>query len=242
MKSSKEDLRKRGMIDQSDIDKIMSLSYSKLMELVNAKSPTERSAAIHLLSYKVSCDDEDFIEALLMRLSIEKSLYTKIEICNALENGKVKAARQMAEYLGCIGNNQHKCLPDKVSKKISYPLPRDIIARSLAKMDRAILPVLLEVLRSENEIKISEVIDAIGFLVFYHQELATIEVLNCLIDVMNTYSNNDVVVWKCVLCLSAFPMQKSIDILNCISEKDDNNLIKYEALRSLNLIRIRKYI
>lgn len=179
MKSSKEDLRKRGMIEQSDIDKIMSLSYSKLMDLVNAKSPAERSAAIHLLS-------------------------------------------------------------DKVSKKISYPLPRDIIARSLAKMDRSILPVLIEVLRSENETKISEVIDAIGFLVFYHQELATIETLNCLIDVMNIYSNNDVVIWKCVLCLSAFPVQKSIDILNCITDKGDNNLIIDEALRSLNLIRSTK--
>lgn len=240
MKSSKEDLRKRGMIEQSDIDKIMSLSYSKLMDLVNAKLPAERSAAIHLLSDKVGCDKEDFIEILLIRLSIEKSLYTKIEICNALEKGKVKTARRMVEYLGCIGNNQHKCLPDKVSKKISYPLPRDIIARSLAKMDRSILPVLIEVLRSENETKISEVIDAIGFLVFYHQELATIETLNYLIDVMNIYSNNDVVVWKCVLCLSAFPVQKSIDILNFITDKGDNNIIIDEALRSLNLIRSTK--
>lgn len=240
MKSNKEDLRKRGMIDQSDIDKIISLSYSELMELINSKSPTERSTAIHILSDKVSCDNEAFIETLLIRLSIEKSLYTKIEICNALEKGKEKTARRMVEYVGCIGNNQHKCLPDKVSKKISYPLPRDIIARSLAKMDSSILPVLLEVLRSENQTKISEVIDAIGFLVFYHQELATIETLNCLIDVMNIYSNNDVVVWKCVLCLSAFPLQKSIDILKCISENGDNSLIIDEALRSLNLIRSRK--
>lgn len=139
MISSRENLRKRGMIEQIDIDSIISLSYSELISLIDSKSSIERSASIHLLSNKVSCDNEDFVAVLLKRLSIEKSLYTKIEICNALEKGSEKTARQMVQYLGCIGNNQHRWLPDRISKKISYPLPRDIIARSLGKMNGSII-------------------------------------------------------------------------------------------------------
>lgn len=139
MISSRENLRKRGMIEQIDIDSIISLSYSELISLIDSKLSIERSASIHLLSNKVSCDNEDFVAVLLKRLSIEKSLYTKIEICNALEKGSEKTARQMVQYLGCIGNNQHRWLPDRISKKISYPLPRDIIARSLGKMNGSII-------------------------------------------------------------------------------------------------------
>ena len=40
----------------------------------------------------------------------------------------------MVEYLGQIGNNQHKVLPTNGFNKKSYPLPRDIIARTLAHM------------------------------------------------------------------------------------------------------------
>ncbi|MCC0704505.1 hypothetical protein IC213_15705 [Clostridioides sp. ES-S-0049-02] len=55
----------------------------------------------------------------------------------------------------------------------SYPLARDIITRSLARMNVEILPVLFDVLESDDRIKISEVIDAIGFMIFYNQEVAS---------------------------------------------------------------------
>lgn len=71
-------------------------------------------------------------------------------------------------------------------------------------------------------------------------QLSTIQTLNCLIDAMNTYSNNIIIYWKCILCLSAFPLQESIDILNNVIEECNNKLITEEALRSLKLIRSRK--
>lgn len=75
----------------------------------------------------------------------------------------------MFEYLGKIGNNQHKVLPSNGFNKNNYPLPRDIIARTLAHMNEVILPELLDVLKSNNILAIREVIDAIGFICFYHK-------------------------------------------------------------------------
>ena len=56
----------------------------------------------------------------------------------------------MVEYLGQIGNNQHTVLPTNGFNKKSYPLPRDIIARTLAHMKEDILPVLMDVLKTNN--------------------------------------------------------------------------------------------
>jgi hypothetical protein len=237
MKSNKEDLRKRGMMTQTDINNIISLQDRELIDLINAKSPNERSAAIRLLTEREGYENEEIVSILLKRLSIEKSLYTKIEICNALEHGNNNTAKLMIDYLGCIGNNQHKCLPEEVSKKISYPLPRDIIARSLGRMDSLILPILLEVLQSENESKISEVIDSIGYMIFYHKELATLDNLNRLIHLINYYPTQEVIVWKCVICLSAFPLKECFNVLSRIEERYTTKVILKEASRSRKLIR-----
>lgn len=79
-------------------------------------------------------------------MAYEKQGVVFLKICNTLEKGNLKTAEQMIPYLGRIGHNQHLCLLNKVLKKSSYPLPRDIIARSLGKMDGTILPALLKVL------------------------------------------------------------------------------------------------
>jgi len=239
LKSNQKDLRKRGMLEQSDIDKYMFLSREQLLDYLNSKLPIERSAAIRTLSEKCDCDNEKFVSALLNRLCMEKALYTKIEICSALEKGNKNTAKLITAYLGKIGNNQHKKLPDRVSKKVSYPLPRDIIARSLGKMDTAVLPIMLEVLKSNNTDKISEILDAIGFLVFYHQELATSNNVYCILETLATYLYNEVIVWKITLCLSAFPLKESVDTLNQIKSSDCKQVIIDEVTRSLNLIKIR---
>lgn len=236
MKSSKEDLRRRGFFENEDIEKFEQCSDEELIAKINSPKAIERSVAVNLLAKRNYIKDLKFVKILLSRLSIEKCLYTKIEICNALEKGNLETAEQMIPYLSRIGHNQHLCLPNKVSKKSSYPLPRDIIARSLGKMDGAILPAMFKVLNSKEEDKISEVIDAIGFLLFYNQEYINKNLFKAITDTMLNYSENDIILWKCVLCLSAFWTQDSINILKKILSSDKKNIIKMEAKRSLKII------
>lgn len=236
MKSSKEDLCKRGFITTEDIIKFKHCSNSELKLLINSQNSVERSVSINLLSNRFHTENLDFVKILLERLCVEKCLYTKIEICNALEKGGVKTAEQMVAYLGCIGKNRHLCLPERISQKKSYPLPRDIIARSLGRMDFRILPVLFDVLNSNDEVKILEVIDAIGFLLFYNPDYTNEHFFESIINTLNKYSENNLIVWKCVCCLSSFRTQGSIEALNQVLSNSKNDIIKYEANRSLKLI------
>lgn len=167
---------------------------------------------------------------------VEKKLYTRLEICNTLEKGNIETAKAMINYVGKIGSNQYKTLPDRPSNKISYPLPRDIVSRSLGRMDVVILPVLVNVLEGGDITKIQEVIDAIGFLVFYNPSVAKLEYLDKLIDIMRVYRSNDIILWKCITCLSAFPYEKAQNILLCISKDSTIDLFSKEANRSLKLI------
>lgn len=236
MKSSNKDLCKRGFFTIDDIYRFQLYSDNELILQINSPIAVERSIAINLLSSRFLTENLDFVKLLLERLCIEKCLYTKIEICNALEKGSTKTAEQMVAYLGCIGTNQHRYIPEKVSQKKSYPLPRDIIARTLGRMDFRILPVLFDVLNSNNQEKISEVIDAIGFLLFYHPSCVHQYFFEAIIKTISNYSENSLIVWKCVCCLSAFRTQDSIEALHHILNNNQNGIIICEAKRSLKLI------
>lgn len=240
MKSTAEQLRKRGMVDQFDIDELMDLSYDGLIGGINAKLPAKRTAAIRVLHMKFGCSNVKLIQALLERLCVEKSLYTKLEICSVLEKGNAIEAKLMVKYLGKIGSNQYKKLPDRISKKISYPLPRDIIARSLARMDKSIFEVLMEVLNSQEKYKIYEVLDAIGFMIFYNRQLANLKVFESILGLLKAYTDDYIIVWKSVMCFSAFSYKKSIDTLKEIKRTHVNQIIKAEAERSIKLIINRK--
>ena len=87
-------------------------------------------------------------------------------------------------YLAKIGKNQYKELPSEPSRKKSYPLPRDIIARTLAKMDTSIMPFLMKVLKEDDLSKISEVIDAINDEnnILYKEAERSINIINSKVD------------------------------------------------------------
>ena len=237
MKSSKSDLMKRGFVDKKDIEKFIYNSDEELINLLDSKEAWIRTAAVYILSDR-KLENDEFIEKLLLLLHKEKSLYTKIAICEALEKGNDEVAEKMILYLGKIGNNQYKALPEQPSKKKSYPLPRDIIARTLGNMKPEILDVLLKVLIFNDTVKISEAIDAIGFMVFYNSQLATKNNFMEIEKIMKKYKDNEVIIWKCITCLSAFPLKESISLLNNIKEliNDTNNILYKEANRSINII------
>lgn len=137
----------------------------------------------------------------------------------------------MIPFLGKIGGNQHKSLPDRVSQKKSYPLPRDIIARSLAKMPPGVFPVLLQVLQGDDAEKICEILDAVGFMAFYHPELSTPEHAKVVFAMMERYPSHELLLWKAIQCLCAFPLQNTERLLQKFAAQ--NNLLGEEAKSSL---------
>lgn len=230
MKSTAEDLRKRGMASKEDIASLSNLSYGQLITLLKSDKSYIRSAAALNLYSAVDRAADEFLNQLL----IEKCLYSKIAICEGLEKGNAETVAKMICFLGKIGNNQHRTLPKRVSAKKSFPLPRDIIARSLARMNIEIFPVLIDVLKTEDIFKIREVLDAVGFMTFYNQELSTCENLEYILRLLGNYKNDEIIIWKVMLCLSAFRIDRGIDVLEEYSERD--GLIGKEAQRSLKLL------
>ncbi len=229
MKSSENDLKMRGFPAEDVITEIAGLSAEEYIRLLTSPQADIRSAAaIHLRPVM----DRD-ADALLECLAVEKCLYTRIAICETLENGDMCTARKMVQYLGKIGRNQHRQLPDKVSAKKSFPLPRDIIARTLGRMDISVYPVMEDVLVSGNLMKMREVLDAIGYMVFYNPKLATGANVAQILAMADF--DDIILVWKMLLCLSAFPLPESLKILENFSGRED--ILGQEAMRSIRMIK-----
>ncbi len=233
MKSSPEALRKRGYIDDLDISSYKVRTSSELLLLLQSKDAFERSIAVRLLSHTM---DNEITAAMLKLLLQEKSLYTRLEICNALEKGDVKVAELMIPYLGEIGDNQHKLQPGKVSRKVCYPLPRDIIARTMGRMNISVLNVLLSVLEYDDVDKMYEAIDAIGYMCFYNRIPDELSVINSLHNCMKKYETNTVIRWKTARCLSAFRCNESIEVLKRMYNQEKESAIREEIKRSLSII------
>ncbi|MDD3049088.1 MAG: hypothetical protein PHQ89_03820 [Bacilli bacterium] len=225
-KSSLEQLTKRGYIDYLQFD-YEHVSIDTYLSMLCSHKATYRSLAArglrsHILKKKV-------VDALLIALQKEKALYTKIEITDTLKFGNKKTLEEMLPYLGIIGNNQHTVLPNKVSKKKTYPLPRDIIARTIAHMNPILLPFLIEQLNTSSLKQVRELVDAIGFMAYRNQKKSA----KLFVPLLTYYENcNDLIVrWKLVTCFSAFlPFSK--DYLIYLSKED--SLLNKEAKRSLS--------
>ncbi|PCG20806.1 hypothetical protein [Brachyspira sp. G79] len=237
LKSDLDKLKYRGLPLEEDVILLKDKSLEELIYCLNDNDASVRtSAAVNLKHYTDKAADY-----LLLCLSEEDSLYTKIAICETLEAGNIDTARKMAEYLGKIGNNQYKKLPKKVSLKKSYPLPRDIIARTLAKMKADILHVLIEVLQSDDLIKIYEAADSFGYMCFYNETLQNEKNLKYIINLIDKYKDDKLLVWKSLTCLSAFNFFKSRDILNSfINEYSNEDILFLEAKRSLDILGKRQ--
>lgn len=237
MNSDLETLRKRGYIEEDDISLYLKKGKEELIALLSDTIPSVRSSAVKALSLSCDMNDETLADIILSKLIKEKSLYTRIEMGAALERGGIVTAEKMVAYIGKIGKNQHTKLPERPSKKISFPLARDFIARSLARMDVKVMPVMISVLDSEDEAKISEILDAIGYMAFYNTRVAKLEYANKIIDTIKMYEKNEIIYWKGILCLSGFPWRTTVAFLGGVLERGANSIFEEEAKRSLRLIK-----
>lgn len=235
MKSSDFQLKSRGKITSEDLQQYRNHTQIELLEMLKSKEAYKRTIAVNILSEKYNLTD-DLIRLFLHTLKQEKKLYTKIELCDALSKGNVQSAKIMVEYLGQIGNNQHKVLPTSGFNKKSYPLPRDIIARTLAHMKEEILPILLDSLKTHNIHAVREVIDAIGFICFYNKIHSNAQIIDALILCLKDNYNDDIIRWKLVRAFESFNDITVINILMDIEQNDSQTIIRNEAKRSLRVI------
>ena len=107
----------------------------------------------------------DLIPTLCKCLANETSLYPRIAISEALGNMGEPAVIPLISLLGKIGDNQEKGLPEKYCDKKSFPLARDMAARTLVKIGKPAIPSLIEQINSGDSFATQQAIDAIGGIV-----------------------------------------------------------------------------
>ncbi len=189
----------RGFVADIDEVRYASKSTGELIDLLKSQVANERTVAARILATRIEALTVEF---LLAALKIEQKLYPKIEICSSLAKLGVLSVPGLVQQLGTIGKNQHSTVSIEPFKKKSYPLPRDIAARTLIRIGVVALPALCEVLYGNEISKISEAIDAIGFICYKepHQKY-----LKPLLICYNRYNSSDLIRWKILRAMSAFP-------------------------------------
>lgn len=197
-----------------------------MIELLNSGLATERTIAVKLLNkYK----NDYILDILINSLIKEKKLYTKITLSEEIAAYGKDASKKLIQYLGIIGENQHKKLPDKPFNKKNYPLPRDIIARTICKIGVPALEDLNNCLIKGSYEQCLEAVDAVGFISYYNNDITSFNNLTALLE---KYENDNVVVWKIIRSFQAFNNDLSIEILNSY-KKSNIKQHKWEAERSL---------
>lgn len=231
----------RGYASEEDTAAHAHLDTPRLEHLLDSGSALERTIAVRLLAGRIGMEDTDLTRRLLGMLAQEKSLYTRMAICAALESGDAYTASEMIPFLGTIGGNQHTFVPDAPSKKASFPLPRDIIARSLGRMTPDILPLLQREIAQEHPVRLPEAIDAFGYLVSRNAALMLEEHCDLIARILDWHQDDPLVVWKCLICLSAFHVEYSEGFLQDFLRHESNPLLRAEATRSLTMIQSKIY-
>ena len=194
--------------------------------MLHSQDACDRTIAAKLLP--LDCETTDI---LLHSLMTETALYTRLAMTEKLEGGDSSTTLKMIGFLGKIGKNQHR-VPIAPSKKKSFPLPRDLMARSLGRMNPELFPILLASAEELPPLKLSELIDAIGYMAFYHPALATAQNYQRLLQIKNSYDHDPLIQWKCLICFSAFPQSKDL-----LAQEDQFSM---EAQRSLSLLALKK--
>jgi hypothetical protein len=240
MKSQASQLRSRGFLGDEDVVLSQGKPTEDLVRQVDSEDAVERSAAIRLLAQSAPVGDS-VNRIFVDRLTREAKLYTKLELCDALQVGGVETARLLMPLLGTIGKNQHTQPATEAFRKSSYPLPRDIVARILARMDPQILPLLIAVLRDGPRSAIVEVIDAIGFMCFYSAVTPTDRraALRGLIDAFHGNSHDELMQWKIVRAFESFNHPECILLLRAIESASEAAPLRQEAQRSLAMVITR---
>ena len=229
MKSNENQLKNRGYIPTGDEKKYINATFEQRIAFLQSTTSTERTIGARLLT---NYSNPLAIHYLATALKQENKLYSKIAICDSIASFGIEAVPILIDLLGLVGNNQHKKITSEIFKKNNYPLPRDISSRILIRIGPLALPFLLNVLSDNNPIKISEAIDAIGFICYYNYQDQYFEHLK---KCYNKHHDNELIKWKIFRAMSAFP--ESQFFLNEQLQIPDNLIHATEIQRSIYLIK-----
>lgn len=230
MKSSKADLQKRGYVDDVYVKSFAETKPEKLCQLLTSDVAMARTASATIIGQQKL---HDYIPMLCGALKVEKALYSKIAISESLSNMGEPAIMPLIELLGIIGNNQHKALPTKAFNKKSYPLPRDIAARTLVKIGEPALTQIETIFEQGKPHQILEAVDVFGHICFNSKKTFSSEaLLNCY----KKQIKNDVMVWKILRAFSAFKQDGITAILKDVANNSKVKQHRWEASRSLALL------
>lgn len=186
----------RGFVKKGIGTELYYISFDEKINLLKSKIATERTLGARLLLFHKT---NETVNHLIEALKVEQKLYSKIEICNSLTQLDEISIIPLINCLGKIGNNQHTIIPEKPFLKNSYPLPRDITARTLSTIGKKAMPQLLIALQKNNLTNLSELIDAIGHIHFNHKtEDISLYLETCY------YKNetNSLIIWKLIRAFS----------------------------------------
>jgi HEAT repeat protein len=231
LKLKKQTARKaRGEVTIEFTEQFEICTDQDLLALLNNDDSQVRTAAAKILGQRKTLAA---IPDLCSRFSVEKALYARIAISNALSRIGVAALPELRKYIGKIGANQHQDLPSDIFKKWNYPCPRDIVIRSIIRMGAPALKELNECLQTSDETVLGEIIDAIGHISFYSHDQSSFD---NLMTIFTKYPHHQVIVWKVIRALQAFPSEQTIHVLRHFLLDSDIPQHRWEAARSLSQI------
>ena len=221
----------RGFVADIDEVRYTSKSTGELSDLLKSQVAIERTVAARILSTRTEALTVEF---LLAALKMEQKLYPKLELCHSLAKLEILSVPGLVKQLGTVGKNQHSTVSIEPFKKKSYPLPRDIAARTLIRIGVVALPALCDVLQGKEILKISEAIDAIGFICYQNPQQKYLEPL---LDCYTKYPSSDLIRWKILRAMSAFPA--SLPFLEEQLLIEINPAIIQEIKRSIRLAKCK---
>jgi len=241
--------KKRGEISKEDLANYKNLSTLELINLLKDKEPQKRTIAATLLKNQNSDDNKLAIESLSHQFKKEKALYTRLAISNSLTTYTEEAIPYLIDLLGKIGNNQERALPKKYFNKKSFPLPRDLAARTLAKMGDLPTHYLIDVIDDNFDVYTDfvkeQALDVIGAIAYKNNDYGAFESINnfytkTIISENISEESRKILLWKIVRSLSGFKNNENalkivIDILKKSKEVDE---IQWESLRTIGFIKI----
>ncbi|HHT19364.1 MAG: HEAT repeat domain-containing protein [Euryarchaeota archaeon] len=227
---------KRGQISSEELNVYRGFATHELIEMLNNSNPQKRTISASILGEK---QDVDAIIPLCTAFKREKALYSRMAISEALSQIGVPAISPLLDLLGEIGKNQETELPQKYFNKKSYPLVRDLAARTLVKIGKPATPYLIEVIENGTDYKAQQAIDAIGGIAAKTGDKRGLEALLNVMERNFDNKGNKITLWKTIRALSGFKnSQEAADSLLNIIRSDYDSPIIWEALRSLGNLNV----
>ena len=221
--------RERGEVAQADIDPYLLMPTDELLCQLRLPTPTIRTCAATVLG---NHKELKVVAALCQQIKIEKKLYCRIAISDSLVNIGSLSIQPLLALLGKVEHNQETDIPRKGFNKTSYPLPRDIAARTLCRMGGGILPEVFGFLENDRQpFELEQAIDVIGHIVYTDKLKIDSKIL---IRISETYSEFPMIQFKITRCFSGFTDNQAKQFLYNRLKSSDLGF-QFEAARSLVL-------